>query len=80
MHGATIKIFRTHQAKISNKYKMESFKCFNVNFRLLKTVYVHLLVCYLNYKMHGATIKIELHSGLNCFFEIYVFCFHDFIG
>ena len=33
------------------------FKCFNVNFRLLKTVYVRLLVCYLNYKMHGATIK-----------------------
>ena len=24
------------------------FKCFNVNFRLLKTIYVHLLVCYLN--------------------------------
>ena len=22
--------------------------CFNVNFRLLKTIYVHLLVCYLN--------------------------------
>ena len=31
---------------------------FNVNFRLLKTIYVHLLVCYLNYKMHGATLKI----------------------
>jgi len=27
------------------------FKCFNVNFRLLKTIYVHLLVCYLN-KLH----------------------------
>jgi len=26
----------------------ERFKCFNVNFRLLKTIYVHLLVCYLN--------------------------------
>ena len=38
----------------------ERFKCFNVNFRLLKTIYVHLLVCYLNYKMHGATIKILL--------------------
>jgi len=25
-----------------------SFKCFNVNFRLLKTIYVHLLVCYLH--------------------------------
>jgi hypothetical protein len=24
------------------------FKCFNVNFRLLKTVYLHLLLCYLN--------------------------------
>ena len=33
---------------------------FNVNFRLLKTIYVcvHLLVCYLNYKVHGVTIKI----------------------
>ena len=39
--------------------------CFNVNFRLLKTIYVHFLVCdYINYKMHGATIKIttSLHS------------------
>jgi len=26
----------------------KNFKCFNVNFRLLKTIYVHLLVCYLN--------------------------------
>ena len=26
----------------------ERFKCFNVNFSLLKTIYVHLLVCYLN--------------------------------
>jgi len=24
---------------------LERFKCFNVNFRLLKTIYVHLLVC-----------------------------------
>jgi len=24
------------------------FKCFNVNFRLLKTIYVHLLACHLN--------------------------------
>jgi hypothetical protein len=24
------------------------FMCFNVNFRLIKTIYVHLLVCYLN--------------------------------
>jgi len=38
----------------------ECFKCFNVNFRLLKTMYVHLLVCYLNYKVHGAAIKIDL--------------------
>jgi len=41
---------------------LERFKCFNVNFRLLKTIYVHLLVCYLNYKMHGATIKIVLNK------------------
>jgi len=27
---------------------MLRFKCFNVNFRLLKTIYVHLLACYLN--------------------------------
>jgi len=26
----------------------ERFKCFNVNFRLLKIIYVHLLVGYLN--------------------------------
>jgi len=26
----------------------EHFKCFNVDFRLLKTIYVHLLVRYLN--------------------------------
>jgi len=26
----------------------ERFKCFIVNFRLLNTIYVHLLVCYLN--------------------------------
>jgi len=24
------------------------FKCFNADFRLLRTIYVHLLVCYLN--------------------------------
>ena len=23
-------------------------------------MYVHLLVCYLNYKMHGASIKIKI--------------------
>jgi len=34
------------------------FRCFNVNFRLLKNIYVPLLVSYLNYKMHGATTKI----------------------
>jgi len=27
---------------------VECLKCFNVNFRLLKNIYVHLLVCYLN--------------------------------
>jgi len=26
----------------------ERIRCFNVHFRLLKTIYVHLLVCYLN--------------------------------
>ena len=26
----------------------ESFNCLNVNFRLLKAIYVHLLVCYLS--------------------------------
>jgi len=34
----------------------ERFKCFNVNFRLLKTIYVHLLVCYLN-KLQNARCK-----------------------
>ena len=37
MHGENIK-----------KKKKKRFKCFNVNFRLLTTIYVHLLVCYLN--------------------------------
>ena len=32
---------------------LQHFKCFNVNFRLLKTIYVHLLVCYLN-RLHNA--------------------------
>jgi len=32
----------------SYDHPQEHFKCFNVNFRLLKTIYVHLLVCYLN--------------------------------
>ena len=27
---------------------VDCFKCFNVHFRLLKSIYVHLLVCYLN--------------------------------
>jgi len=27
---------------------LERFKCFNANFRLLKNIYVLLLVCYLN--------------------------------
>jgi len=31
----------------------ERFKCFNVNFRLLKTIYVHFLVCYLNKLENG---------------------------
>ena len=38
----------------------ERFKRFNVNFGLLKAIYVHLLVCYLNsYKLQGATIMIR---------------------
>jgi len=31
-----------------DRNKQERLKCFNVNFRLLKTIIVHLLVCYLN--------------------------------
>ena len=55
MHGATIKIDGAQQAKLSNNHKntrlklvKERFKFFNVNFKLLKSIYVHLLVCYLN--------------------------------
>ena len=33
------------------------FKCFNVNFRLLKTIYVHLLVCYLNFTKNVVRIS-----------------------
>jgi len=43
--------------------KVERFKCFNAHFRLLKIVYVHLLVCYLN-KIQNAPCN-----------EKYSFCF-----
>jgi len=36
------------------------FKCFNVNFRLLKTIYVHLLVCYLNSLYYIYVIYISI--------------------
>ena len=32
------------------------FKCFNVNFRLLKMIYVHLFVCYLNKQVRNITV------------------------
>ena len=34
------------------------FKCFSVNFGLVQTVYVHLLVCYLN--------KYRTYFGASC--------------
>jgi hypothetical protein len=37
-------------------------KCFNVNFRLLKTIYVHLLVCYL--KLHNARCNDKDCKGI----------------
>ena len=40
----------------------ERFKCFNVNFRLLKTIDVHLLVCYLN-KLQSARCKVNYKNG-----------------
>ena len=53
-----IKIVSAQQAKLRKNYKntrlktfkkmQERFKCFNVIFLLLKTIYVHLLVCNLN--------------------------------
>ena len=39
----------------------ERFKCFNVNFRLLKIIYVHLLVCYLN-KLHISFNFVDKHQ------------------
>jgi len=36
----------------------EHFKCLNANFRLLKTIYVHLLVCYLN-KLQNAWCNVK---------------------
>jgi hypothetical protein len=36
---------------------LERSKCFDANFRLLKTIYVHLLML-LKLKMHSATVKM----------------------
>ena len=46
----------------------ERFKCFNVNFRLLKTIYVHLLVCYLSKCVTFTVIDTAVeHESLNSF-------------
>ena len=42
----------------------ERFNCFNVNFRLLKTIYVHLLVCYLNKLQNARRNDKDLYSVL----------------
>jgi len=47
--------------------RVERFKCFNVNFRLLKTIYVNLLVCYLN----------KLLESFYCIIEAQSFCSDD---
>jgi len=39
------------------------FKCCNVNFRLLKTIYVHLFICYLN-KLQNAWCNVK--ESVNC--------------
>jgi len=39
----------------------ERFKCFNVNFRLLKTMHMHLLVCYLNNPKHKFAFGIFMY-------------------
>ena len=38
--------------------KKEHFKCFDVNFRFLKIIYVHLLVCQLN-KLQNARCNVN---------------------
>ena len=43
---------------------LERFKCFNVNFRLLKTIYVHLLARYLN-KLQNARCNDKYSSTLS---------------
>ena len=50
---------------------LQRFECFNVNFRLLNTIYVHLLVCYLNYKMHCAVIKVAIQVYLSYGFTLW---------
>jgi len=46
------------------------FKCFNVNFRLLKTVYVHLLLCYLN-TIQNARRNYTNHQPLLANWKLY---------
>ena len=42
----------------------ERFKCSNVNFSLLKTIYVHLLVCYLDKRVYLCCANC--HETKNC--------------
>ena len=56
MHGATINIIilsaycgynHPHKPKNAHNFNIiHTVVCFNVNFRLLRTIYVHLLLCY----------------------------------
>jgi len=48
----------------------------NVNFRLLKTIYVHWLVCYLN-KLQNAMIKITVYNLLKIYIYIYTVTVQD---
>jgi len=58
MHGATINIIilsaycgynHPHKPKNAHNFNIiHTVVCFNVNFRLLRTIYVHLLLCYWN--------------------------------
>ena len=41
--------------------------CFNVNFRLLKTIYVHLLVCYLNILQNARCNDKDDHGRVSIF-------------
>ena len=38
-------------------------------------MYVNLLVCYLNYKMHGATLK--MYIGLRAYYPLFLSDFHE---